>query len=192
MLRFQPMQSFRDRPRQLFIRLRRINKNSVPTDVGALEHVQEDESRWLRVRTAIRMPGHRRGPRSIDVAKSGVANACHISLGQFYPLGGARDHRNIVSVVPICLNKETTGWRSLTIMCDMDLGEMRKVGTGWEDGQGCCISLGQHYPFGGSTGAPRHCLGAPDLLEQKINRLGKSDAQNICRSPGRRGWAANL
>lgn len=94
MLRFQPMQSFRERPRQLFIRLRGINENSVPTDVRALEHVQEDESRWLRVRTAIHMPGHRRGPRGIDVAESGVANA---------------------------------------IMCDMDLGEMRKVGTGWED-----------------------------------------------------------
>lgn len=96
MLRFQPMQPFRDGPRQLLIRLRRINENSVPTDVGALEHVQEDESRWLRVRTAIHVPGHRRGPRSINVAESGVANA---------------------------------------IVCDMNLGGMRKVGTGWKDGQ---------------------------------------------------------
>ena len=40
--------------------------------------------------------------------------------------------------------------------------------------QRCCISLGQRYPFGGSTGAPRHCLGALDLLEQRKNGLGKS------------------
>ena len=37
----------------------------------------------------------------------------------------------------------------------------------------CCISLGQFYPFGGSTEALRHCLGAPDLLEQINNGLKK-------------------
>ena len=41
-------------------------------------------------------------------------------------------------------------------------------------GSTCCISLGQHCSFGGSTGAPRHCLGAPDLLEQRENGLRKS------------------
>ena len=30
------------------------------------------------------------------------------------------------------------------------------------------------FPFGGSTGAPRQCLGAPDLLEQRNNGLEKS------------------
>ena len=30
------------------------------------------------------------------------------------------------------------------------------------------------FPFGGSTGAPRHCLGAPDPLEQRNNGLEKS------------------
>ena len=39
--------------------------------------------------------------------------------------------------------------------------------------QCCCISPSQRCPFGGSTGAPRHCFGAPDLLEQKKNGLGK-------------------
>ena len=38
----------------------------------------------------------------------------------------------------------------------------------------CYISLGQRYPFGRSTGAPRYCLGAPNLLEQRENGLGKS------------------
>ena len=38
----------------------------------------------------------------------------------------------------------------------------------------CCISLSQFYPFGGSTEALRHCLGAPDLLEQRKNGLEKS------------------
>ena len=37
----------------------------------------------------------------------------------------------------------------------------------------CYISLGQRYPFGGSTGAPRHYLGALNLLEQGTNKLGK-------------------
>ena len=34
--------------------------------------------------------------------------------------------------------------------------------------------VGQRYPFGGSTGAPKRCLGAPDLLEQRKSGLGKS------------------
>ena len=38
----------------------------------------------------------------------------------------------------------------------------------------CCISLGQRHLYFRSTGAPRHCLGAPDLLEQENVRLGKS------------------
>ena len=38
----------------------------------------------------------------------------------------------------------------------------------------CCISLGQHCPFGRSTGAPRHYLDAPDLLEQRNNEWEKS------------------
>ena len=36
------------------------------------------------------------------------------------------------------------------------------------------ISLGQYYPFGRSTGAPRQCLGAPDLLKHRKIGLGKS------------------
>ena len=43
-----------------------------------------------------------------------------------------------------------------------------------------CIPLGQFYLFaggggwrGGGTGAPRPCLGAPDLLEQRNNGLEK-------------------
>lgn len=39
----------------------------------------------------------------------------------------------------------------------------------------CCISLGQRCPFGGSTRAPRHCLGALNLLEQRENGLVKSN-----------------
>ena len=50
----------------------------------------------------------------------------------------------------------------------------------------CCISLGQYYPFGGSTGAPRHCLGASDLLEQRENRLGRSNFSWSSR------WGSNL
>ena len=38
----------------------------------------------------------------------------------------------------------------------------------------CCIFLGQFYPFGESTGAPRHCLGTPDLLEKRNEGLEKS------------------
>ena len=36
------------------------------------------------------------------------------------------------------------------------------------------MSLGQRYSFGGSTGAWRHCLGTPDLLEQVNNAPRKS------------------
>ena len=36
----------------------------------------------------------------------------------------------------------------------------------------CCISLGQRYPFAGGGGD--HCLGTPDLLEQRKNGLRKS------------------
>ena len=46
----------------------------------------------------------------------------------------------------------------------------------------CCISLGQHCPLGASKGALRHCLGAPDLLEEGNNGLGKS-----YRGKGRQG-----
>lgn len=39
----------------------------------------------------------------------------------------------------------------------------------------CCISPGQRYPFAGSTGAPRKCLGDPDLFEQGEIGWGKSN-----------------
>ena len=32
----------------------------------------------------------------------------------FFLSGGAREHRDIVSVLPICLNKEKMGWGSST------------------------------------------------------------------------------
>ena len=35
----------------------------------------------------------------------------------------------------------------------------------------CCVSLGQRYPFRGSTGAPRHRLSTPNLLEQRKTRF---------------------
>ena len=34
-------------------------------------------------------------------------------------------------------------------------------------------------PFGGSAGAPRHCPGAPDLIEQRETGLGKSNHSPI-------------
>ena len=36
----------------------------------------------------------------------------------------------------------------------------------------CYISLGQRYPSGSSTGAPKHCLGAHNLLEQRTMGWG--------------------
>ena len=48
--------------------------------------------------------------------------------------------------------------------------------------QCCCISLGQRFAFRGSTGVPRQCLGVPSWLEQKYNKLGKSE-------PGLRAFA---
>ena len=47
----------------------------------------------------------------------------------------------------------------------------------------CCISLGQHYPFGVSTEAPRQCLGAPDLLEHRKIGWG-SPTKTSLGSPG--------
>ena len=49
--------------------------------------------------------------------------------------GGARDHRDIGSVLPICLNKEQMGWGSLTQdwKCEMRGAD---VYTGEEDRRG--------------------------------------------------------
>ncbi|KAF6228514.1 hypothetical protein HO133_008244 [Letharia lupina] len=75
MLSFQPLQPLRTRPGKYLVRLRRVDGNCIPADVWALEHVQEDESRWRRVRTTFCMPGHGSGTPGVAVAKSGVATA---------------------------------------------------------------------------------------------------------------------
>ena len=57
------------------------------------------------------------------------------------------------------------------------------------------FSLGQFFPFGGSTGARRQCLGAPDLVEQKYNGLGKyelSSPSTLSGKPGRTGTRASV
>ena len=41
-----------------------------------------------------------------------LARLLYFSGSAFFLLGGAREHRDNVSVLPICLNKEKLGWRS--------------------------------------------------------------------------------
>ena len=43
-----------------------------------------------------------------------ILELLYFSRSTFILLGVTREHRNNVSVLPICLNKETMGWRSLT------------------------------------------------------------------------------
>ena len=83
MLSFQPMQSFSKGRRQLLVRLRRVGENSVSTDIGALEHVQEHESRWLWPCRTIRMPGHGIGTQRVEVPESSVTSSVvrHMDLG---------------------------------------------------------------------------------------------------------------
>ena len=81
-LGFQTVQSFRNRRRQLLIRERCVDEDSIPADVRALKHIQEYEAWWLLVRTAIHVPRYRSGTRRVNVAKSGVTDAvvCDVDL----------------------------------------------------------------------------------------------------------------
>ena len=47
----------------------------------------------------------------------------------------------------------------------------------------CGISLSQRYPFGGSAGAPRQCLGVPDLFEQEKKKDGFWKSYRIILGP---------
>ena len=70
---------------------------------------------------------------------------CCISLGQFYPFeGGAREHRGIFSVLPICLNNGTMGWRSLTGLHHaaahkpLPVAATPRLAVGLQNNLGCC------------------------------------------------------